>query len=138
MCETSEKRAEKALQLHLNDNNLIGSPDNTYLVDQKQVQLDTNILPRKACMKRKDYEQCLLEKKLQKRDKYIFSPKKSEKGIKLHKVIKESQEYRNIIVPGTYKQNSILEKIEDCGRLKKIDNVTLNGKPLEDYEIEER
>ena len=62
VCETSEKRAEKALQLHLNDNNLIGSPDNTYLVDQKQVQLDTNFLPRKACMKRKDYEQCLLEK----------------------------------------------------------------------------
>ena len=128
VCETSEKNAKKALQKHFSENHLLGSSDDIDCA--KYLYLDTEILPRGACMERDDYKAALKEKKESQKNQYQFSPKKSEKGIALHKPNREPQNYREVIVPGAEKTPDTLQTISDCGDLPDIDGITYNGQAL--------
>ena len=127
VCETSEKNAKRALHAHFVKNNLMGSPDSIKL---SLTDLDEDILPRGACMKRSEYADKILQKKEAIQNKYKFAPKKSEKGMLLHKVIREPKEYKEIRVPGAVPMDTYPDGIEDCGELHDIEGVTYKGKPL--------
>lgn len=143
IAETSEKNAKKALQRYFNLHNLIGSTDD---VAKSPQDLDVDLLPRGTCMRREEYTNLKKAKKLSLKDKYQFSPKKSEKGLELHKINRKAKEYRDIVVPGAERFTPNMS-IKDCGPLKNIDGVTLEGKSLsgnlessnpEDYDLEQR
>ena len=108
VCETSPKNALKVLQKYLSDNNLIGMSGYAYLIYEEQFPLDTEILPRRHVMQFTEYKERVYEKTHP--EKYIFSPKKTKKGINLHKIMREPTEYRSPFVNGAYGKND--ENIE--------------------------
>ena len=107
VCETSPENALKVLQKYLSDNNLIGMSGHASLI-YKGFPLDTEILPRRHVMQFTEYKERVYEKTHP--EKYIFSPKKTENGIKLYKIVREPMEYRSPFVNGAYGQKD--ENIE--------------------------
>lgn len=75
--------------------------------------------------------------KLQDKEPYKFTPKKTAKGLKIHRINRPGIEYREKNVQGAYGRARSCtfnpdkpEMYEDCLDLHNIDGITFEGKPL--------
>lgn len=127
----SENQAKEYLQNYFKANNLFGDmyqPCKYSLDNVLQLELGT-------VMRKKEYL-TKLEEYNNKRE-YQFTPKKTEKGNKLHKINRPGIEYRERNVQGAYGNERSCtfnpdkpEMFEDCLDLHNIDGITFEGKPL--------
>lgn len=132
VCEKSEEMAIKCLRNYFKENNLTGDINYIYQITDENKIMDLN---KKTVIKETDYFDLLKQSK--EKSNYVFEPKKSEKGMQIHKINRPGKEKREINIQGAFgNSNAKTEKIEDCGTLKDIDGVTYNGEPLSNQNVE--
>lgn len=144
------KDTEQAVQFlkdYFKENNLFGSIYKPYILPEKYETFNKNgkmyIYSRYYSVPLKfgeviDRHKYLNEcEKFQNKENYRFIPKKTEKGLKIHKISRPGIEYRERNIQGAFGNERSCsvnperpEMFEDCINLHNINGITYEGRPL--------